>query len=82
MFQPLGASYLNTTPRRAPDMDDGGPDPRILAAGVQTTLLAVSLLLLSDSIGTLSRRTTDVFVGLSLLCAMGGTALVTFGINR
>jgi hypothetical protein len=63
-------------------MDDGGPDVKVLAVGVQTTLLAVFLLLLSDSIGTLSRQTTDVFVGLSLLCAMAGTALVAFGINR
>lgn len=56
-------------------MTDCERDITILFIGIQTTLLAIFLLLLTQSLAVFS-RTGEVYIGLSILLAGGGTVLI------
>ena len=52
----------------------------LLIVGIQTTLLAIFLLLLTQSLSVFS-RTASVYIGLSILLAAGGTAIIAHEFN-
>jgi hypothetical protein len=62
-------------------MTDSKQNLSVLFIGTQATLLAIFLLLLTQSIPTLT-RTAEIYIGLSILLAAGGTAIVAREVNR
>jgi hypothetical protein len=62
-------------------MADNERNITVLFIGIQATLLAVFLLVLTQSLAVFS-RTAEFYIGLSILLAGGGTALIAREVNR
>ena len=61
-------------------MTNGRQNVTLLFVGIQATLLAIFLLLLTQSLAVF-RGTAGLYIGLSILLAAGGTTIIAREVN-